>query len=169
MRGEYAWSSSVCPSSSGSPPHAWGIHQWLEVHPFCIRFTPTCVGNTEIRRPTKDVMTVHPHMRGEYDLIVGGFPCQAVHPHMRGEYIYSPLQIASVTGSPPHAWGIPSIHPSTQISPRFTPTCVGNTNESGVLNGLMTVHPHMRGEYAGFVFVRDNDCGSPPHAWGILG
>ncbi len=33
--------------------------------------------------------------------------------------------------------------------------------------GLITVHPHMRGEYLGFTPNTGHICGSPPHAWGI--
>ena len=31
-----------------------------------------------------------------------------------------------------------------------------------------SVHPHTRGEYTGVVGIDLDDCGSPPHAWGIL-
>ena len=30
---------------------------------------------------------------------------------------------------------------------RFIPTCVGNTNTVIVYSFIITVHPHMRGEY----------------------
>ncbi len=31
----------------------------------------------------------------------------------------------------------------------------------------MSVHPHMRGEYANFILIMTHAHGSPPHAWGI--
>ena len=132
----------------GSPPHAWGIHRFQARISACPRFTPTCMGNT-IGAPA---------------VMVGS----SVHPHMHGEYAVGNLQRAHLLGSPPHAWGI---HPTTTLpanSLRFTPTCMGNTMGLLGIMLLITVHPHMHGEYVyGYVCVSIR-CGSPPHAWGIL-
>ena len=112
-----------------------------------LRFTPTCMGNTF------GVMS-------KYRLIM-------VHPHMHGEYIIMIILNLLLNGSPPHAWGIPHVIIAEIRHLRFTPTCMGNTLVSAGSANAPAVHPHMHGEY------RDCPChnrcpeGSPPHAWGI--
>ncbi len=60
-------SSGLYPSTSksGSPPHAWGRLELILLAPPLVRFTPTCVGKTGRASIFKDVVAVHPHMRGE--------------------------------------------------------------------------------------------------------
>src|SRR4030043_2248906 len=48
MRGEYASSLIPTQNNTGSPPHAWGILIAPTVIVALERFTPTCVGNTEL-------------------------------------------------------------------------------------------------------------------------
>src|SRR5437667_374698 len=91
-----------------------------------------------------------------------------VHPHTRGEYDLLGLAVGSGGGSPPHAWGIrTNFNPPVPLV-RFTPTRVGNTAQPALTPLPSPVHPHTRGEY------QLNDptvacrAGSPPHAWGIL-
>ncbi len=67
---------------------------------------------------------------------------------MRGEYKSLRSQFSGVRGSPPHAWGIRDDHDTVIQILRFTPTCVGNTYISRFLITGISVHPHMRGEYA---------------------
>src|SRR4030043_2490296 len=107
MRGEYSGRGNNSFSSSGSPPHAWGIQIKRAGAGRQPRFTPTCVGNT---------------------LFPAILPCPAtVHPHMRGEYFPSLFHFIYYIGSPPHAWGILSPILWGLSEWRFTPTCVGNT------------------------------------------
>ena len=109
VRGEYVDQSLGCYGVVGSPPRAWGIRQ-LPINPnrLC-RFTPTCVGNTLPiwRLP----------------------PIPAVHPHVRGEYMGFSWWSYGAGGSPPRAWGIREALPAGGWASRFTPTCVGNTNQ----------------------------------------
>ena len=149
MRGEYDGSCSEHWCASGSPPHAWGILFGGKVSALVGRFTPTCVGNT-----SHSLVLPHP---------------SSVHPHMRGEYLIAASSFWTVSGSPPHAWGILEIRLAVVLCQRFTPTCVGNTSGGGCGWTEPAVHPHMRGEYAipsewPRYFGMD---GSPPHAWGI--
>ena len=44
--GEYASVVSAMPRYYGSPPRVWGIHLSIYQQVGCVRFTPTCVGNT---------------------------------------------------------------------------------------------------------------------------
>ena len=98
------------------------------------RFTPTCVGNTVFILTSRQPVTVHPHMRGEYGgrLYMASKCNHAVHPHMRGEYINLLILYYRYAGSPPHAWGI---------------LMDGETVPLG-----KPVHPHMRGEYGLYIF-----------------
>ncbi len=97
------------------------------LHLACERFTPTCVGNTSDKWAKCSRRAVHPHMRGEYATILT----------VRG----------LDSGSPPHAWGILQLNHRLAKRPRFTPTCVGNTNPALIFIDTIPVHPHMRGEY----------------------
>ena len=90
-----------------------------------------------------------------------------VHPHMHGEYTYSASLKPRLTGSPPHAWGIPTLPIRNNSVTRFTPTCMGNTLEIFSERTCSSVHPHMHGEYGHQGRVKLACRGSPPHAWGI--
>ncbi len=90
-------------------------------------------------------------------------------------------------GSPPRAWGIRLTETTTGIFARFTPTCVGNTNDITLpmsnrwftptcvgntppcvaFAPLPAVHPHVRGEYTSNDPTSRQFGGSPPRAWGI--
>ncbi len=148
LRGEYSSFSQLGESCPGSPPPAWGI-RWRGVRSrIPHRFTPTCVGNTAGRRTARKVGSVHPHLRGEYDRRVGH--CRAGH------------------GSPPPAWGIQDAMTLGAVYVRFTPTCVGNTSTGDPPVYLLSVHPHLRGEYVLPLLLNRPSAGSPPPAWGIL-
>ena len=88
-RGEYPQAAAYRCGVFGSPPRAWGIR--LLPIPGCRlgRFTPTGVGNTGHADKLSDCATVHPHGRGEYS----------------ANQRYS----SSIRGSPPRAWGIPTV------------------------------------------------------------
>ncbi len=147
MRGEYSTSRMCVVRSTGPPPHAWGIPPCRCRHGSGRGSTPTCVGNTSGPRTGRATMAVHPHMRGEYR-------------RHRGLLDRAP-------GPPPHAWGIRDRQMQGWHGLRSTPTCVGNTTGPGRQPRRRTVHPHMRGEYAGGLSVSAAEEGPPPHAWGI--
>ena len=67
-------------------PRAWGLHLSTFCLPLGRRFTPTCVGTTSACFGLLDFMAVHPHVRGDY---------QMVSSLSRRKY-----------GSPPRAWGL---------------------------------------------------------------
>ena len=86
IRGAYQRGQTFPPCLHGSSPHTWGIrdrphHQGRE-H----RFIPTYVGHTDFLTASKEVTTVHPHIRGAYS-IRSAMPSQP-------------------NGSSPHTWGI---------------------------------------------------------------
>ena len=133
----------------GSSPHAWGILDLGRGENFRRRFIPTCVGNTLASRGGLGVRPVHPHMRGEYKiLLTQPYPC---------------------SGSSPHAWGIHMQCHYSLGDARFIPTCVGNTLRCASRRCRFSVHPHMRGEYSGRHQAAVSACGSSPRAWGIQG
>ena len=71
-------------------------------------------------------------------------------------------------GSPPRVWGKQSAPRRTWRTPRFTPTCVGKTVDYFLRCRLVTVHPHVCGENAGFIGRHLCHYGSPPRVWGKL-
>jgi hypothetical protein len=132
--------------SSGSPPHAWGPAEKPETARALERFTPTRVGTRASARPTSASVSVHPHTRGDQQIVQGDFP--------------------ENVGSPPHAWGPEQPRPLAPRVHRFTPTRVGTRPEVPVRVVGAVVHPHTRGDQPRIrAHVRNAD-GSPPHAWG---
>ncbi len=132
--------------------------------------------------------TVHPHMRGEYDKLLGKYPgvdgssphawriclagqsggrTHAVHPHMRGEYVITAKLIICFAGSSPHAWRICHCCGLQSFCNRFIPTCVENIHWRRDKQHKAAVHPHMRGEYDCLARKRGEKYGSSPHAWRI--
>ena len=110
-RGDHLTRGGRCTRSSGSPPRAWGPLPVLARKPVVARFTPTGVGTTTDGSLPAGRSPVHPHGRGDH-----GIPCAF-------------LQFRR--GSPPRAWGPPSIRLTLTVSSRFTPTGVGTTIVEG--------------------------------------
>ncbi len=130
----------------GSSPHTWGTRQssvpWLRSQ----WFIPTHVGNTNL-----------PFCR---------LPRQSVHPHTRGEHEESIIDCKVSNGSSPHTWGTRLPPPQNRGFCRFIPTHVGNTQSVRPLLGLLSVHPHTRGEHVRNVTFVTRIYGSSPHTWG---
>ena len=127
VRGEYQKGRDLVDGAAGSSPRAWGIRQ-IDLYNVQInRFIPTCVGNTKKAVTSSMVRPVHPHVRGEY-------PRYAAI--MRRQF-----------GSSPRAWGILNVGIIGKKRQRFIPTCVGNTSCQGSIVTVISVHPHVRGEY----------------------
>jgi len=91
----------------GSPPHAWGRHELIQVMHDARGLTPTRVGTTHADRVAPRYRQAHPHTRGDDHAI--------------------PARAPASRGSPPHAWGRPR-HPGACSSVSgLTPTRVGTT------------------------------------------
>ena len=90
----------------------------------------------------------------------------AVQPHMRGEFTMEEVGAFLADGLPPHAWGTRQQALLAFASPRFIPTCVGNSEEAQEASNEQSVHPHMRGELGMRGPWLAVDGGSSPHAWG---
>ncbi len=64
-------------------------------------------------------------------------------------------------------WGIHGVGLTYPEADRFTPTCVGNTRQTGRSSQPRTVHPHVCGEYVVIAEGQIEIIGSPPRVWGI--
>ena len=147
IRGEYLQFESFYTPQYGSSPHPWGIRHCVPCRPCRVRFIPTSVGNTLFSRLLIWMVTVHPHIRGEYIQL-------DAHPLF-------------ARGSSPHPWGIRPRCGCPSARQRFIPTSVGNTREEKEVVQSIAVHPHIRGEYqTSKQSIRSQD-GSSPHPWGI--
>ena len=91
----------------GSSPRAWGILLYYQDKGGGARFIPTCVGYTCGCGP--------------------GVPPLSVHPHVRGVYQMENKKLDVDSGSSPRAWGIRSTGSRFPRPFRFIPTCVGYT------------------------------------------
>ena len=92
---------------SGSSPRAWGTRNTRKAGTPFLRFIPTCVGNSSMSRGSLRGRAVHPHVRGELELL---------HLYLEG-----------FCGSSPRAWGTHGACGGGCRRWRFIPTCVGNS------------------------------------------
>ena len=129
VRGEHFAFSGSSVHHTGSSPRAWGTLPRDLLPVDRPRFIPTCVGNTRSLTWSKSSVTVHPHVRGEHDTLIGGESLCA--------------------GSSPRAWGTLKVRMAWLEKTRFIPTCVGNTSQTLGTVLCRPVHPHVRGEHFG--------------------
>ena len=116
----------------GSPPRAWGRCSFVIPRFACFRFTPTCVGKMYKGCPSNSTLSGSPPRAWGRSLASStGDILPTVHPHVRGEdvkprlIVNAPLRFtptcvgkirayclsqASISGSPPRAWGRYLIH-----------------------------------------------------------
>ena len=107
MRGELSVADLVLSGNSGSSPHTWGTHLDVAFREIPIRFIPTYVGNSATGRLTRSTPPVHPHIRGELELL--------------------PQYTRDEVGSSPHTWGTLAQTLNCDVGQRFIPTYVGNS------------------------------------------
>ena len=130
----------------GSPPRAWGQLIDLLSIIAALRFTPTGVGTICSPEPLRSPVSVHPHGRGDNQIVVE--------------------RTGLCDGSPPRAWGQLRCERHRHAAHRFTPTGVGTIARLDRSDKSHTVHPHGRGDNALGGFQAMVDDGSPPRAWG---
>ncbi len=145
-RGEHCASRSALSAVAGSSPRRWGTRAARDPGRLPVRFIPTPVGNTAEPPPT--------------------VRCAPVHPHARGEHLVSTKHRFASAGSSPRPWGtrLPMQLGLGEI--RFIPTPVGNTSCRPPSCVMRWVHPHARGEHAGFPNYPNSYTGSSPRPWG---
>ncbi len=86
--GEYLILAMISLLFGGSPPRVWGILRLAPRMLMRVRFTPTCVGNTNHKKDAAVTITVHPHVCGEYLGSVSSNCDNIGSPHVCGEYKY---------------------------------------------------------------------------------
>ena len=91
------------------------------------------------------------------------------HLHIRGEYWNDQVIATNDRGSPPHTWRIPLNSTECTCSGGITSTYVENTMPHSTAILIAEDHLHIRGEYSVSRKATDQDQGSPPHTWRILG
>ncbi len=130
----------------GSSPRPWGTLLGGGAQLGGHRFIPTPVGNTRASSRQLSAQSVHPHARGEHDVVLS----------------------ASVyyTGSSPRPWGTRAPGGQPGRVHRFIPTPVGNTPTPSRRPAARPVHPHARGEHPWPFAVAVGDAGSSPRPWG---
>src|SRR5271157_2565297 len=147
VRGDFKVRRGNEQKEAGSPPRAWGLRNDWPLESIILRFTPTCVGTSNVRQAVQSNYLVHPHVRGDF----GG--------------ISNPAN--STLGSPPRAWGLRQLLRRPRGPRRFTPTCVGTSLYTWFIFSVNEVHPHVRGDFPIHLFFKITYCGSPPRAWGL--
>ena len=111
-----------------------------------VRFIPTRVGNTGLRRLA--------------------IPQQAVHPHACGEHLIMATREMENSGSSPRVWGTHIEVKTARAVWRFIPTRVGNTISNAFAAVKVPVHPHACGEHQLTYSRCIMDNGSSPRVWG---
>ncbi len=69
-----------------------------------------------------------------------------VHPHVRGEQSEKQVAKAGSGGSSPRARGAERDPDRHRCPRRFIPTCAGSSSLRDIPRGMLSVHPHVRGE-----------------------
>ena len=132
---------------TGSPPHMWGLRVKPIVHRRRCRFTPTYVGTSANGRRCLQPLQVHPHVCGDFWAKSTG--------------------VWAWTGSPPRMWGLLGVQRVGEAGQRFTPTYVGTSRTMSAGTMSHGVHPHVCGDFAGFLMFLTVLGGSPPRMWGL--
>ena len=126
MRGEKCVSGSARGSSRGSPPHARGKDNPVNMPSVFPRITPACAGKSSCMDPSWK------------------FPRD--HPRMRGEKIFNAPLASIGVGSPPHARGKVLAFHAINVVNGITPACAGKSITGNRFHTISKDHPRMRGE-----------------------
>ena len=182
VRGEDGTGNTGTKTFAGSPPRAWGRPDDLGDFADPPRFTPTCVGKTQLAGVRCAASAVHPHVRGEDERR----PSECSPPRAWGRLRdldtipkrlrFTPTCVGKTTPDSISANSL-SVHPHVRgedvgrigdghLLERFTPTCVGKTRCPSQATARPPVHPHVRGEDCDIAPKSGNGFGSPPRAWG---
>ena len=147
-RGEHMPATHRRAGAGGSSPRPWGTRPAGGGNRNRRRFIPTPVGNTASPDRSAATKSVHPHARGEHDLM--------------------PARCTGRAGSSPRPWGT-RVTGLLRVRPeRFIPTPVGNTWGRPCRGSSGAVHPHARGEHLPDPAVVEALDGSSPRPWGTL-
>ena len=146
IRGEDRGRGRGCLRDQGSPPHTRGRWEFCQKRFSFTRFTPAYAGKISgCRCP----------------------PCRArVHPRIRGEDRHKEGRRMKFRGSPPHTRGRSRGTGRPPPPQGFTPAYAGKIGYMWEWQGLMEVHPRIRGEDSWTGAPDVTSRGSPPHTRG---
>ena len=166
MRGERSKKPRTFWRHFGSSPHTRGTPRPSLCSPSDRRFIPAYAGNARDRSARHHRQAVHPRIRGERALTIGGAILAAgSSPHTRG----TPrcfLGLPCRCGSSPHTRGTPA-HTLAQLAVfRFIPAYAGNAGCRRRPRIGGSVHPRIRGERDGQQLAQWLHGGSSPHTRG---
>jgi len=145
-RGENTDCRRDSPGLVGTSPRAWG-----KLAEGVVIFT----GHRNI--PTRVGKTCGPDSPG---------PRSAEHPHARGENCPGVAGVLGLRGTSPRAWGKLLRVYDRNPPRRNIPTRVGKTAVGVSVGGLVSEHPHARGENAPGLLQWLPVVGTSPRAWG---
>ena len=130
----------------GSSPRAWGKGWIAAGRAWTFRIIPTSVGKRVINDADGELVSDHPHERGE----------------KKGDK----SKTQRLRGSSPRAWGkvVDTRHPPTRT--RIIPTSVGKSTRRAPGDRPTADHPHERGEKPRYTRSTVSAIGSSPRAWG---
>ena len=133
---------------TGSPPHTWGILLASKSMNFCVRITPTYMGNTNCSAFGKIGTKDHPHIHGEYhDFVYGKVAQLGITPTYMGNTFGGHFSFVRF-GDHPHIHGEYYWEEDPALGEvRITPTYMGNTKEIRSNGSMVRDHPHIHGEY----------------------
>ena len=176
-------------SCTGPSPRTWGLPHPKNPGTSPTRSIPTCVGTTSPSRTVSWMRSVHPHVRGDYGLPEEGLVI-TLGPSPRAWGLLGRPGLRSVRrrsiptcvgttrtctsclctprGPSPRAWGLRCRSASGGVRRRSIPTCVGTTVSNDIVPKMLTVHPHVRGDYPTPFPPRVGKRGPSPRAWGLL-
>ena len=146
-RGEYLFTPTRTPFTSGSSPLSRGIPRILERYRPFRRIIPALAGNTPW--PARK-------SRNQRD-----------HPRSRGEYIGRDEPNGTIHGSSPLSRGIHTQPNRTRGPNRIIPALAGNTAAAGLYDVTRPDHPRSRGEYLDAAESDIKQAGSSPLSRGI--
>jgi len=147
-RGENSKARNIRPGFGGPSPRAWGKPGRERPGLGGFRSIPTGVGKTPSRAAALSRASVHPHGRGENEVLVSSGIGQC--------------------GPSPRAWGKPFLLRVAENVIRSIPTGVGKTRTTYSQTSQTAVHPHGRGENQCDNTCRRDPIGPSPRAWGKL-
>ena len=148
IRGVYTPLTCEAGPPIGPSPHTWGLQGAGCKVKEPSRSIPTYVGFTGRRSPGGSPSSVHPHIRGVYDLIY-----QLLHVLQRSIPTYVGFTAGEVVtdiyfdGPSPHTWGLRS--------------------HQAFFSYFFPVHPHIRGVFEIPIRSLLVYAGPSPHTWGF--
>ena len=165
--GDYPPGRRRDPGRSGSSPRVWGLRTAPALRGGLPRVIPTRVGTTHRPLPAQLLPRVIPTRVGTTCAGPTLWLRCSGHPHACGDYGWPRGPGASLGGSSPRVWGLPSSCFISTLLSRVIPTRVRTTRPSFPVRHLSSGHPHACGDYPSPSRACPWGIGSSPRVWGL--